>query len=150
MMLLKSSAFEDNQAIPPKYAKAGENVSPPLSWENAPQGTKSFALAAVDRHPIAKNFVHWIVVDIAADVNSLVEGISGTARMPKGSRELRIYYGPNPPSGSHDYEFTLYALNTDKLDLPDKVSLDTFTKAVEQSSLAAAKLVGKYAKVKAK
>src|SRR4051812_1016093 len=115
MMVLRSSAFEDTQMMPPKYAKKGENVSPPLLWENVPQGTKSFALAVVDRHPVARNFVHWLVIDMSADVTSLEEGASGSARMPVGSRELKVYGGPNPPSGSHNYEFTLYALKTDKL-----------------------------------
>lgn len=144
MMVLRSSAFEDTQTMPPKYAKKGENVSPPLSWENVPRGTKSFALAVVDRHPVARNFVHWLVIDMSADVTSLEEGASGSALMPVGSRELKVYGGPNPPSGSHNYEFTLYALKTEKLDLPKKVSLETVTLAVEQSSLATAKLVGTF------
>jgi Raf kinase inhibitor-like YbhB/YbcL family protein len=126
--------------------KVAENLSPPLSWENVPQGTQSFALAVVDRHPVARNYVHWLVIDMSADVISLKEGASGRALMPAGSRELKAYGGPNPPSGSHDYEFTLYALKTEKLDLPEKGSLETFTKAVEQSSLATAKLVGTFAR----
>jgi Raf kinase inhibitor-like YbhB/YbcL family protein len=150
MMTLSSSSFEDNQAMPLKYAKAGQNVSPALAWENPPQGTKSFALAMVDRHPVARNLIHWLVIDIGADVTSLGEGASGSARMPAGSRELKVYVGPYPPSGTHDYEFTLYALKVDMLDLPDKVSLETFTSTIEQNCLATAKLVGKYAKVKTK
>lgn len=66
--------------------------------------------------------------------------------MPAGSWELKVYGGPNPPSGSHDHEFTLYALNTDTLDPPKNVSLQTFTEAVEQCSLATAKLVGAFAR----
>jgi len=66
--------------------------------------------------------------------------------MPAGSREVEPYSGPFPPSGTHDYEFTLYAVKTDRLDLPTKVSLDAFTKAVEPNSLATAKLVGKFTK----
>ncbi len=148
MMVLSSSAFKDAQAMPFKYARAGQNVSPPLAWENAPQGTKSFALAVVDRHPVARNMIHWLVIDIDANVTSLKEGASGSARMPAGSRELKAYVGPFPPSGTHDYEFTLYALKTEKLDLPKQVSLETFTNAAEQSSLATAKLVGKFTKAK--
>ncbi len=147
-MLLKSSAFEDTQMLPLKYAKAGQNVSPPLSWEGVPQGTKAFALAVVDRHPVARNYIHWLVIDIGADVTSLEEGAN--TRMPAESRQLKAYVGPFPPSGTHDYEFTLYALKTDKLDLPDKVSLETFTATAEQSSLATAKLIGKFTKLKAK
>jgi Raf kinase inhibitor-like YbhB/YbcL family protein len=148
MIVLRSSAFEDTHTIPPKYAKKGENVSPPLSWENAPQGTKSFALSIVDKLSVARYYVHWLVCDMSADITSLEEGASGNARMPAGSRELKAYVGPFPPSGTHNYEFTLYALKTEKLDLPEKVSLETFTKAVEQNSLATAKLVGKFARIR--
>lgn len=144
-MLLKSSAFEDTQAIPLKYAKAGQNVSPPLSWENPPDGTKSFALSIIDLHPVARNFVHWLVIDITADVTALKEAASGQG-MPAGSKELKAYTGPNPPSGSHDYELTLYALKTATLDLPKKVSLDVFKDVVEQNTIATAKLTGKFAK----
>ncbi len=148
MMVLLSSAFKDTQAMPLKYARAGQNASPPLSWVNAPQGTKSFALAVVDRHPVARNMIHWLVIDIGADVTSLKEGASGSAGMPAGSRELKPYVGPFPPSGTHDYEFTLYALKTEKLDLPKQVALETFTKAAEQGSLATAKLVGRFTKAR--
>lgn len=146
MMALSSSAFKDAEAMPFKYARAGQNVSPPLAWENAPQGTKSFALAVVDRHPVARNMIHWLVTDIGADVTSLKEGASGSAQMPAGAKELKPYVGPFPPSGTHDYEFTLYALKTEKLDLPKQVSLETFAKAAEQNSLATTKLVGKFTK----
>jgi Raf kinase inhibitor-like YbhB/YbcL family protein len=146
MMVLSSSAFKDTQAMPFKYARAGQNVSPPLSWQDAPQGTKSFALVVVDRHPVARNMIHWLVIDIGAEVTSLKEGASGSAQMPAGSRELEPYVGPFPPSGTHDYEFTLYAMKTAKLDLPKQISLETFTKAAEQSRLATAKLVGKFTK----
>ena len=146
MMILKSSAFEDMQTIPPKFAKGGQNISPPLSWEDVPEGTKSFALSIVDHHPVAKNFVHWMVSDIDARITFLPEAASNSAQMPAGSKELKAYTGPNPPSGSHDYEFTLYALKTDTLDLPAKVSLEAFTTAVEQNKLASAKLIGKFAK----
>jgi Raf kinase inhibitor-like YbhB/YbcL family protein len=150
MMILKSSAFKENQPIPPQYAKAGQNISPPLSWENAPEGTKAFALAIVDHHPVARNFVHWMVIDIPASVTSLAEGASATPSMPNGARELKPYTGPNPPppSGSHDYEFTLYALKTSTLDLPEKVPLEQFINTVQQNTLATATLIGKYDKNK--
>lgn len=48
MLTLKSSAFENNGVMPEKYTIDGEKVSPPLEWENAPAGTKSFALIMLD------------------------------------------------------------------------------------------------------
>jgi len=53
-----------------KHGKKIENVSPQLSWMGAPSETKSFALSMVDRHPVAGNYVHWLVVDIDAAVTS--------------------------------------------------------------------------------
>jgi Raf kinase inhibitor-like YbhB/YbcL family protein len=147
MMVLSSSAFEDAQEIPQKHGKKIENLSPQLSWKDAPSETKSFALSVVDRHPVAGNYVHWLVVDMDAGVTSLKEAASGAA-MPTGSREVKPYAGPFPPSGTHDYEFTLYALRTDRLDLPEKVSLEAFTKAADANALATAKLVGKFTKIR--
>jgi hypothetical protein len=141
-MVLASSSFEDGRDIPRRHGKRFENVSPQLSWTGAPDGTRSFALSIVDRHPVARNFLHWLVVDIGAHVSALAEGAAGG--MPAGAREASPYAGPFPPSGTHDYELTLYALDTDRLDLPRKVSLDAFTRAVEPHTLATARLVGRF------
>lgn len=152
---LSSSAFGDGKAIPTKYASryipGGKNISLPLSWSNIPAGTKSFALSMIDLHPIAHNWVHWIVVNIPNTVVSLAES-SSTKSMPPGSKELynsfgeRGYGGPGPPKGSgvHNYEITIYALNVDKLDLSENASLTAFKKAIEGKIIAAAKIVGTY------
>jgi hypothetical protein len=147
-MILRSSDFQDQQEIPQRHGKKVENVSPQLSWADAPTETSSFALSVVDRHPVAGNYVHWLVVEIDADVTSLQAGAAGAA-MPDGSREVKPYAGPFPPSGTHDYEFTLYALNTDRVVLPKKVSLDAFMSALQPHLLATATLVGKFTKVRA-
>jgi Raf kinase inhibitor-like YbhB/YbcL family protein len=149
MMTLSSSSFRDSEEIPQKHGNKAENVSPRLSWENPPEGTRSFALAVVDTHPVAQGYVHWLVIDIPADTAELEEGAAAGA-MPAGSREVTPYAGPFPPSGTHDYEFTLYALNTEKVDLPRKVSLQQFTEAIKPNTLATAKLVGKFTKAGAK
>lgn len=147
-MVLSSSDFEDQQEIPQRHGKKIENVSPQLSWADAPTETRSFALSVVDRHPVADNYVHWLVVDIGADVASLKTGAAGAA-MPDGCREVEPYAGPFPPSGTHVYEFTLYALSTDRLELPKKVSLDAFTGALERQVLTTATLVGRFTKIRA-
>lgn len=147
-MILDSSSFAYGQEIPQKHGKKLENVSPQLSWTDAPEDTKSFALSVVDRHPIAAGYVHWLVVDIDPDVTSLAEGAADEA-MPSGSFEAEPYAGPFPPSGTHDYEFTLYALDTEHLDLPKNVSLEAFLDAAEPHTLAKARLVGKFTKIRA-
>jgi Raf kinase inhibitor-like YbhB/YbcL family protein len=144
-MSLTSSSFSDGGSIPQRHGKRIYNVSPQLSWTGAPAETKSFALAWVDTHPIANGYVHWLVVDIDPATTSLPEGAAGGG-MPVGSRELTPYAGPFPPSGTHAYELTLYALDTDTLSLPANVSLAEFTAAIKGRTLATARIVGEFTK----
>ena len=153
---LSSSAFVEGKAIPAQYANTGvsggKNVSPPLNWANAPDPAKSFALACVDRHPIANNWVHWLVINIPRTATGLVEGASRSEKLPAGAKELQNTFGtagwggPQPPrgSGSHQYEFLLYALNVDTLNLNPNTTLSAFNKAVEGKVIATAKLIGTY------
>lgn len=153
-MELYSPAFKDGGQIPQKYAMkaiGGENISPPLVWKDSPKGTKSFAISIVDHHPVANNWVHWLVIDIAADVDTIPEGASGKA-MPAGSAELMNSYGsigyggPQPPKGTgeHPYAITLYALSVDKLNLDKDASLRSFHKALRGKILAESKITGHY------
>jgi phosphatidylethanolamine-binding protein (PEBP) family uncharacterized protein len=73
MLVLSSSAFADAQEMPQRHGKKPANVSPALSWTGAPRGTRSFALSMVDRHPVADGYLHWLVVDIPAQVTELGE-----------------------------------------------------------------------------
>jgi hypothetical protein len=153
-MEIVSSAFADGGRIPARYVMpgaGGKNVSVPLSWKNAPAGAKSFALSVVDPHPVAQNWVHWLVIDIPANASSLEEGASGK-KMPPGSVELKNsfgqtgYGGPQPPKGTgeHPYVFTLYALSVEKLKLPASTTLGAFKKTLEGKVLATATITGKY------
>lgn len=153
-MELKSAAFADGGKIPQKYVMpgaGGQNLSLPLSWSGVPEGTRSFALSMVDPHPVAKNWVHWLVINLPAEVRDLAEGASGK-KMPSGALELNNswgksgYGGPQPPpgTGDHPYVVTLYALKVDKLDLSPATSLTAFQKALEGKVLATAKITGYY------
>src|SRR5665647_640133 len=104
-MKITSSAFADGGKIPLPYVMpgaGGQNLSVPLSWSGAPAGTQSFALAMVDPHPVARNWVHWLVIDLPKDVTSIPAGASGQG-MSKGVVELQNsfgepgYGGPQPP-----------------------------------------------------
>lgn len=145
-MRLTSPAFEDGQEMDQKYGKKIQNISVPLVWEDIPEGTRSFALVIVDRHPVAQNYIHWMVSDINSQITSLDEN-AAAGHMPTGSKELWPYAGPFPPSGTHDYECTLYALSVETLGLPAQVDLDTFTAVAESNALAAATLTGKFTKI---
>ena len=69
-------------------------------------------LHVVDIHPVARGYVHWLIADIQSA--QLAPG-GQPARAIRASPRARPYAGPFPPSGTHDYEFTLYALRTDTL-----------------------------------
>jgi Raf kinase inhibitor-like YbhB/YbcL family protein len=152
---LTSSAFSDGASIPTKHASVeitgGRNISIPLKWNGAPAGTKSFAISIIDVHPIASNWIHWLVIDIPSTVTTLPEGASGK-NMPKNSKELDNsfgksgYGGPQPPpgSGSHPYVVIIYALSADKLNLKQSATLKEFKKALEDKILGEAKIVGMY------
>jgi Raf kinase inhibitor-like YbhB/YbcL family protein len=153
-MEITSSAFADKGTIPINYVMpgaGGKNVSLPLSWSDTPAGTKSFALAIVDPHPVANNWVHWLVINIPGETKNLKEGASRSS-MPAGALELRNsfgdtgYGGPQPPKGTgdHPYVVALYALNVAKLDLPVQTSLPAFKKAMEGKILATATITGKF------
>ena len=129
----------------------GQNISIPLSWGGAPGETQSFVLSMVDPHPIANNWVHWFVINILKTATSLAEGASGKI-MPAGSKELYNSYGavgyggPQPPKGSgpHPYEVTIYALNTEILDLSPNTSLASFKKALDGKVISSAKITSIY------
>jgi Raf kinase inhibitor-like YbhB/YbcL family protein len=153
-MEIASAAFKDGSKIPIQYVMVpagGKNLSIPLFWKNIPPGTKSLALSIVDPHPIAQNWVHWVVINIPPAAVSLPEGAS-RKNMPVGSKELKNsfgdagYGGPQPPKGSgeHPYVVTLYALNVDKLDLQAGISLAAFQKAMEGKVIQTASMTGKY------
>ncbi len=153
-MEISSTAFKDGGKIPIQYVMpgaGGKNISAPLAWRNAPSGTKSFALSMVDPHPVARNWVHWLVINIPAGASSIEEGAS-KRKVPYGSVELKNsfgdigYGGPQPPKGTgdHPYVFTLYALSVEKLDLGTSVSLSTFKNALEGKILGSATITGKY------
>ena len=129
-MKLFCEVLASDKYIPAKYAgkgtAGGQNISLPLSWTDIPKGTKSFALSMIDRHPSAKGFVHWVVINMSANARGISAGASRNPRgLPTGSVELRNgfgetgYSGPRPPKGSssHEYLITIYALNTSELQL---------------------------------
>ena len=107
---LSSPAFADNGAIPRRFTCQGEGVSPELDWSGVPAGTTTLALLVVDPDAgIDNGFTHWVLTDIDPAARTLAEGTTvGTPG--DSSRGSPGYTGPCPPSGTHHYVFTLYAL----------------------------------------
>lgn len=123
-MKLTSSSFSNNEKLPQKYSKelcGGKNVSPDLEWSEIPEGTKSFAIIAQDVDSrVRGGSYHWILVDIPSYRTSIATGENiPDARAMKNDYEQYGYTGPCPQYGEHRYSFTIYALDTEKLDVSD-------------------------------
>jgi Raf kinase inhibitor-like YbhB/YbcL family protein len=111
------------------FGCTGENQSPAIEWSGLPVGTKSLALMVHD--PDAPTggagWWHWVVYDIPATETALPEGVTTTAGLPAGAKQGPTDFGrpgwggPCPPEGhgSHRYVFTLYALGSEVLQVPE-------------------------------
>jgi len=135
------------------FGCTGENQSPQLSWANAPEGTKSFAITMYDPDaPTGSGWWHWLAFDIPSDVNELVAN-AGKVDLNLAPKEViqsitsfgaNGYGGPCPPEGHgiHQYIFTVHALKVDKLGLdananPSVVGYYLWNNTLAKSSIVA-------------
>ena len=129
------------------FGCTGKNISPALYWEGAPENTKSFAVTVYDPDaPTGNGWWHWIIFNIPANINNLPKNAgdlkSGLA--PKGSVQSKTdfgtsgYGGAAPPPGDkpHRYQFTVYALDIEKLPLDVNASGAAVVSHLNQHVLA--------------
>lgn len=132
----------------------GANVSPQLSWRNAPAGTKSFAVTIFDLDAPGPGWWHWAVAQIPASVNHLPENASASGFLKKlGAVEARNdfdvegYGGPCPPPGKpHRYVVTVFALNTTDLRLAQGRPALMFDHEINTATLGSARIVVNYSR----
>src|SRR5881275_475976 len=120
VLTLTSSALKDNDQLAVKNACSdkqrspncvGENVSPPLAWSGAPDGTKSFALIMFDPEGRAPAGVsNMVTYGIPANLKGFAEGelsresdkfIGG-----KSTMEKNVYWGPGTPPNTDWHHYT--------------------------------------------
>lgn len=146
---LTSSAFRNGEAIPSKYTCDGQDISPPLMWQGAPEKTRSFALICDDPDAPVGTWVHWVAYNLPASAKSLPEGVTAanpqTGQQGQNSWGQAGYGGPCPPGGTHRYFFKLYALDV-QLTLKAAAGKHQVLKAAEGHILAQAELMGKYSR----
>lgn len=132
----------------------GKNISPELHWNNAPKGTKSFAVTVYDPDaPTGSGWWHWVVFNIPTSIASLPADFGNTSKASKINALQSItdygkagFGGACPPKGDrpHRYLFTVHALNVDHLDLDAKSSPALVGYMVNAHSLGKATIVSYY------
>lgn len=196
-MEMRSDSFEHRGRIPADFAMGaadgfGGNRNPHLAWDGVPDGTRSFALLCIDTDaptdptlagkagveiPVAHprgDFVHWAMVDVAADVRAIAAGSASegvvkrgkaTPGGPPGARQglndytgwfagdadlagdYHGYDGPYPPPNDlrvHRYFFRLFALDVATLGLPARFTAGDALRAMQGHVLAEAATYGTY------
>jgi Raf kinase inhibitor-like YbhB/YbcL family protein len=135
--------------IPRQYTDDGKDVSPPLAWSGLPPAAKTLALISDDPDAPVGTWVHWVLFNLPASVQSLPEQVPTDKTLPNGTRQGKNdfgrigYGGPCPPSCTHRYYFKLYALDTE-LNLGAGATKAQLLKAMESHILAEGQLMGRY------
>lgn len=140
---VSSPAFGHMQRIPKKYTCDGNDISPPLKFENIPENAESLAIIVDDPDAPIGTFTHWVawnldtaIVELEENARVDFEGVNDFGRLGYG--------GPCPPRGSeHRYFFKVYALDK-KLELNKGASKEELEKAMKGHVIAKGELVGLY------
>lgn len=155
-------------------SKGGENVRPTITWGHAPEDTRAFAIVVTDpdvpadftdagkdgkvvKHDAKRQlFYHWALADIPSNITEIAGAPSHEApalgKAASGSLAKYVdnptqYGGPCPPWNDervHHYTFTVYALNTSSLKLPDDATAAQVEAAAKKAAIASASVTGTY------
>ncbi|MTI08624.1 YbhB/YbcL family Raf kinase inhibitor-like protein [Curvivirga aplysinae] len=148
---LKSKDIEEGSRIPEihqfnGFGCSGGNISPHLSWSDVPKGTKSFAITAFDPDaPTESGFWHWSMINIPRSQTSLDRGTS-IGFESKNDYGYNGYGGPCPPKGDgmHRYQFTVWALPQENLEIPVGASNAVIGYFLNQLHLEKARITGTF------
>jgi Raf kinase inhibitor-like YbhB/YbcL family protein len=145
-MTVTSDAFTDGGAIPRRFSCDGPGEVPSLSWSGTPAGTVAHAIVVDDPDAPSGTFTHWVVLDLPADLHGLTDGtLPSGAVQAKNSGGRAGWYPLCPPSGTHRYRFTVYALKR-RTGLADNAPLDAALRAIGADAIASGRLSGTYSR----
>jgi Raf kinase inhibitor-like YbhB/YbcL family protein len=141
LLSIGSTAFGNKDFIPDIYTCKGEDISPDITIENIPAGTKSLTIIVDD--PDAPNgvFVHWLIWNIRP-MEMIIENTAPGVEGINSFGNIK-YNGPCPPSGVHRYYFKVYALDT-LLEIQQGANVQIVEKAMKSHILSEGELIGLY------
>lgn len=146
-MKLSSPNFSHNSNLPQEFSCDGRGGLPELEWSEFPANTKSFAIVVRDPDAPSGDFVHWVCYNISVSVNKISAGsfnIPQTDIIANDSGKTD-YCNPCPPTGTHRYIFTIYAIDSEKL---AELTRQNFDEIIKSHTLDKTELIGKYKRIK--
>jgi phosphatidylethanolamine-binding protein (PEBP) family uncharacterized protein len=138
----KSSAFTNNGTLPAKYTCDGASISPPISWKDAPAGTKSFAVIMHHVPPSGDNHVYMLVYNIPSSAINLAEKNANVGLFGVNTVNGKMEYSPpcSQGPGAKLYVITVYALSAEPVlsVVQSKVSREILLAAISKTTLGTA------------
>ena len=149
-LVVNSGFIRDGGAVPKKYTADGDDVSPPLRWDDPPAATKSFAITCEDPDAPGGTWFHWIIYNLPPSTRRVKEAVAKTPTVPDDIRQGTNdfgklgYNGPSPPKGKpHHYHYKVFALDK-MLELKPGCKKGAFYAALKGHILARGQLVATY------
>lgn len=145
-LTLTSPLFAEGSMIPAEFTCDGDNASPPLAWQNPPDGTRSFTLILDDPDAPRRTFTHWVLFDVPGDVTELPKGVQGIGKCGRNDFQQESYGGPCPPPNhdAHRYYFHLYALDVPSLGVEPGALREQVEQALAGHVLGEARLMARF------
>lgn len=148
-MIIDSPAFKNRGKLPELYSFNGLDVSPPLSWYEAPEDTETFVVVCDNADSVKGKWIHWLyydipwsVMDLPEDVQKIKSPYTGGLQGINSFNNIG-YDGPLTPVHPQRIRFTLYALDT-ALEMTEAISWKSLEKEMEGHILAEAEYSGIY------
>ena len=138
-LIITSSSFNEGADIPVKFSCKGENINPEIRIGSLPTEAKSLAVIVEDPDAPRGIFDHWVVWNLQPR-NTIAENSSDGVQGKNGMGG-NGYTGPCPPSGTHRYQFKVYALDA-TLDLPVATNKINLMNAMKEHVIAGGELTG--------
>ncbi|MCE2750620.1 MAG: YHYH protein [Pirellula sp.] len=111
--IVSSTAIGRDGRISSEFTCDGQSASPPLQWQGAPAGTKSFAISLWHTAPDQEKS-YWLIYNIPATANHLVKNDKTTGTVGLNDKK-RASYDPmcSKGPGAKTYHISVYALSSE-------------------------------------
>ena len=150
-LLFECVGIKNGDKFPIENTGRGRDISPEFIIKNLSPLAKTIAITLEDiRHPLFKNFTHWLIWNIPA-AKKIAGAIPGGRIVPSlGNARQGIgygwykYAGPKPPKGQHHlYRFTIYVLDSE-IELSLLPTKGVFIKKAKGHIIQLGSIVGKF------